>query len=117
VSGHTPGPWVVEAYENVTAAKADNAFEWASDHPDSALGDCFNGGPVASVWQLSEHGDTSGLPGCIEVSLANARLIAAAPDLLACLKEAVAANEDGLPRDADDPIHDWKAAIAKAEGR
>jgi hypothetical protein len=52
---------------------------------------------------------------------ANARLIAAAPRLLACLKEAVAswelADEDADELGDCDALADWKAAIAEAEGR
>lgn len=52
--------------------------------------------------------------------LANARLIAAAPDLLAALKRLVATvKPDALPHDkgCGCVVHEARAAIAKAEGR
>ena len=53
---------------------------------------------------------------------ANARLIAAAPDLLEALKEVQhAIDRTGSAQDAAFEIletcHRWRAAIAKAEGR
>lgn len=93
----TPGPWYAE---------------WR--HPDLAVW----GGPggdddthVASI-----YGD-----GTIENADANARLIAAAPDLLDALK-AMVASYDGLRDSLTSPVVLEKlaradAAIAKAEGR
>lgn len=63
-------------------------------------------------------------------SEANAHLIAAAPDLLVVVRQAVAMlesmdvdalGESGTAEDSwplrDEYLHYWKAAIAKAEGR
>ena len=57
--------------------------------------------------------------GRVDIQAANANLIEAAPDLLAALKEAVAnyASCDIGDMGDGDPIANWKAAIARAEGR
>lgn len=78
MSEHTPGPWSVEDH---------HAEGWLSV-----------GGPDNSVdlicdllgWQVAE-GQTTPLA----VAMANARLIAAAPDLLAALKMVAATVEAG----------------------
>ena len=91
MSKHTPGPW--EAFQNdlgcgvLATKRADVAYCWTRD-----------GWPLDSSRPISE-------------SVANARLIAAAPELLEVLKEIMSweENEQAL----------WakkaRAAIAKAE--
>lgn len=98
---HTPGPWVVggasgnegEAREIVAASRT---IAWS-----------------ASTWDEDE-GDV-----VTEEDDANAHLIAAAPDLLAALKELVdydeGSNEPG--EFGYEILQRCKAAIAKAEGR
>jgi hypothetical protein len=107
---HTPGPWVAEC-STLREAREDGGFSWA--HPDSW-------GPrgwtdetrVGSVYLLCEGGGHTGLPGSIEVSEANAHLIAAAPEMYDALKDAInggfACPEPMLDR--------MRAAIAKANG-
>lgn len=60
----------------------------------------------------------------VEQMCANARLICAAPDLLAALREAAdlraalcRGSEGGDPTTWDAPLNRWLAAIARAEGR
>jgi hypothetical protein len=86
---HTPAPWKVSPYNNITSRN----------------------GTVAKTEQMPGNYDSE--------RQANARLIAAAPDLLSALEAAVArvqiANEEG------DPIlsawlPDALSAIAKAKG-
>jgi hypothetical protein len=89
--------WVVEEYPTVEAAKAAGFFEWLR-------GRGVFDGPVGLVWQQDGYGYT-GLPGSIEVSLEHARLIAAAPDLLAAC-EAYVAYEDG-----PEERNGWKARM------
>jgi hypothetical protein len=98
---HTPGPWVPEFGESYRVrAKQD-------------------GGQVAIMMNLKgQHGLISRRTGA-EVA-ANARLIAAAPDLLEALKTCVAFIEDAHIIEAQwgwEPVKAAKAAIAKAEGR
>lgn len=118
MGARTPGPWVVHAYPNIDAAKDAGEFQWAG-RSDGPLGDCFDGAPVASVFKRPEGGGETGLPGSIETSLANAHLIAAAPDLLDALKvmeEYHHSNECSLGDNTAECLM-MRAAIAKAEGR
>lgn len=90
---HTPGPW-----------------EARNDHPTSA---CLHvtdsrGGDVATVFFAPEEDpDSRYLP----VRAANARLIAAAPDLLAACRAVESAQRGGDYGAAFDAV---RAAIAKA---
>lgn len=85
---HTPGPWSYDPDEN----------EIHADTRQDAGGD-----PYHICEMLSKNP-------------ANARLIAASPDLLEALKQAVARIE--FLNGADDSAMDRiRAAIAKAEGR
>jgi len=109
---HTPGPW---------AAKHTTGAGWsvkmAKPRPDYTEPD-----PVCSMawWQFDK-------PGIIddEISGANAKLIAAAPDLLAACEACIAADEmanadgtlgDDMVAAYDAAIAAAKAAIAKAKG-
>jgi len=95
---HTPGPW-----------------EWTHDAE-----------PYSSQWTLSPGvlmvDGQDGTPGGDEIHRANARLIAAAPDLLAAVKDArsmlatveVVDGEDGDPWSK--ALARMDAAIAKATG-
>ena len=115
MSGFTPGPWVPRR-----AAKPDNTggYDWAIIAPDKAIvAECFE------VVDWAENGvDFDTRP--VE---ANARLIAAAPDLLEALQLCLPANlcltnpnvhyPKTVPLDV--PIEDLRkvaAAIAKATG-
>ena len=114
---HTPGPWVVEVFATLQEAIDQGGFEWADREMPGPIGD----GPVGAVFRDTGSGMT-GLPGSIETTLANARLIAAAPDLYAACLEAFAVL-DGIDSPIDDP-EQWKrqvrtqllAATRKAEG-
>jgi hypothetical protein len=98
---HTPGPW--EISDNGTADRGTGA--WACDE----------------IWQT--HNDTDQrliasvhyVDGTNSECQANARLIAAAPELLEAVQHVLLASEDG--GDMNDV--DWKmlrAAIQKAKG-
>lgn len=95
---HTKGPWVIEKPYLSEVQTKDNLT-------------------VASCWHERAAGQTITVQGVLSCSLeesaANARLIAAAPDLLEALKRAVSQLEsrgyDGLSSGA-------YAAIAKATG-
>ena len=105
---HTPGPWVAKIYDSLAEAKKEGGFEWA-------LPSSFSG-KVGEVWLQTPCGGITGLPGMIEVSAANARLIAAAPEMLQALERFV--NE--VPSQGDLGLIEVKnqarAAIAKATG-
>ena len=87
---HTPGPW--RTFD--TAYGAVHIVKRASDSH------------MTDVVVINRERN--------ENAAADARLIAAAPDLLAALREMMSAMDDG----SDEPtLVDARAAIAKAEGR
>jgi len=93
---HTPGPWVI--------LLDDDAIEIVGNADERSV-------PVADI-MLDEH--TSFAPQMIE-AVANANLIAAAPDLLEALENLLAVHEGqgGTKYHAGDIA---RAAIAKAKG-
>ncbi|MBM4286471.1 MAG: hypothetical protein FJ128_14685 [Deltaproteobacteria bacterium] len=94
-SGHTPGPWVAEPEE-------------ASEHRGIAICAPANGWIVATITPEDDR-------QADEIDWANARLIAAAPDLLAALREYQKANR--LHHDEEARLYELaEVAIAKAEG-
>ena len=101
---HTPGPWTVEQ---------DNFGDGDGWQTVVQAGKEL----VAAVWPSTEDDNNHDIPG---EGQANARLIAAAPDLLAALGLA----ETWLMRGAHDPLlaaeaevlRSIRAAIAKAKG-
>lgn len=84
---HTPGPWTIEEY-------GDDDAPALVIHKDTETRVCFMATP-------GSYGD----PAKIE---ADARLIAAAPDLLALAKAMMQAIETC----EDQPIMAWRGAIA-----
>lgn len=114
---HTPGPWAADDLSlHVTT-----------------VGDPYGYGPMM-IANVRGWGHLTGRGACsldddaaIAIQQANARLMAAAPELLAALKEVVIEygpwHEVGCPCDdtcdcTGKPIHDRiNAAIRKAEGR
>ena len=95
---HTPGPW-----------------EWSDD----GNGNCWGrAGLKPCVLSATVH-------GLVYVDDADARLIAAAPDLLEALRDALWAldnaaavlSANGIQSTLTDPRPQMRAAIAKAEGR
>ena len=95
---HTPGPWTA-----CNEGLCKCGYVWCPDYP------------VAKVTR-GEWGDL-GMPyGEVPeaTAVANARLIAAAPELLFAAEQALMAFEDGY--DAPKVRDDLRAAIAKAKG-
>lgn len=94
---HTPGDWAVN---------------WRSQEDDSQYFDIedYNGNTVCKVesYDASEEFQEEGK--------ANARLIAAAPDLLAVCENAVRILEHNCPHEALPAIELLKHEIAKAKG-
>jgi hypothetical protein len=93
MSKHTPGPW--------TANKPTQSNGRAEVHAGPMLvAQAFN-------WMLDAEGD--------EQCWADARLIAAAPELLEALRLVVHLNERDVPM-TDEELRVCRAAIARAEG-
>jgi len=100
VSAHTPGPWVIDWYDNYSEETGDTL------PPTHAAAIKADGAKEAVCGTCD---------GCHKIAMADAKLIAAAPDLLAALKAMVKVDaEDGAD---DEYLRDARAAIAKAEGR
>jgi hypothetical protein len=95
MSAYTPGPWKVDDYADDPRIRSERYC-------------------IALV--------TGGLDGDEKpepTRLANAHLIAAAPELLEAVRALLAASDHTLPSEwrRDRPVSIAKAAIAKAEGR
>jgi hypothetical protein len=86
---HTPGPWVVDRSRNIVAHSPVGAV---------FLADVYSGGPG------------------IATANANARLIAAAPDLLAALESLTDVAEHDGECLSEGHITTARAAIARAKG-
>lgn len=97
MSKHTPGPWVAQIDKHIKRGR--------KPLPRMALVMVGGGQAIDCTY--------SGVD--FEESAANARLIAAAPEMLEALKAALGFLEDeGVLGDLPDEM---RAAIAKAEGR
>jgi hypothetical protein len=123
MSTHTPGPWLLASdaqgpcmvmhptLRGVAIANLGEAFVPANGYhsPTTSAGEPCAEAPT----RVTHHGER----------VANARLVAAAPDLLAALREVVAvasAPTETAERDRHDLNECFylaRAAIAKAEGR
>ena len=109
MSKHTPGPWKAPLISSfMGAANSTTGFVWAEEP---------HGGPVATICTSVANPDTA--------RTANARLIAAAPDMLDALKSLqqpllVAIDIAGQNTTEEEMLskayHDVQDAIAKAEG-
>lgn len=100
---HTPGPWSFGG-ENVVNFVFDR--EGCIHPPLSNAGEYQYAGPIAIVAINEDAGGT-----------ANARLIAAAPDLLEACEELLAVRTgDGLLDPASDVFIRAAAVVAKAKG-
>lgn len=102
---HTPGPWT---------ALIEGESTWGSDSHSVVAGEHFAG--VADVMiecEASTHGEDGVTHVTQEHGIANARLIAAAPDLLEALIAVLAycVEDEGQPT-----VATARAAIAKATG-
>lgn len=107
MSEHTPGPWTIRFGLNVMGKDVR--------YPSQERLVANAGGHANNIWNEQVTAENE----------ANARLIAAAPDLLEALKEILAAGESYV--DSADEVKAMlrfgrandaaRAAIAKAEGR
>jgi hypothetical protein len=99
MSTHTPGPWFAERHGIVTADVGGHRRQLASTTGDAVM----HGDPEVSV---------------IEIQMANAHLIAAAPDLLLILKTLAARiHSDICARECCDECIEATREIERAEGR
>jgi hypothetical protein len=94
---HSPAPWSIEG---------------SHGRYQDSLCDA-NGQAVAAIWTRKSYPKADDLCPSL-TGEANARLIAAAPDLLEALKGIVCEYEDSFH---DPRLDQARAAIAKAEGR
>jgi hypothetical protein len=103
---HTPGPWCVESVTH------DIALDICREHAPAGAGD-----PVLVAF--CHFDDPSNEAGDISVTEAeaNARLMAAAPELLAACKALMPEGWDEGHMDHMPGIKLARIAIAKAEGR
>jgi len=114
MSTHTSGPWTVDKYGVVMGDKGSTTIAEVSvsDWHDSVEYARQKGDNATMLWAIE----------CRARAEANARLIAAAPDLLEAVRMVLdAATEDGHELSDSEICHaiDWqqlRAAIAKAEG-
>lgn len=110
---HTPGPWWIDLESAFTLGGDSRSVEALT--PDGKM---VTRGIADLMFDTDEHPDG---PGFLE-DVANARLIMAAPDLLAALKLARAAwlhesaQGDGVMDEHKPALAIVDAAIAKAEG-
>lgn len=96
ISAPTPGPWTAE--------------NWSCHAPTTVLAQA-RGKTLATHRVIAECAG----PDSLTENVANARLIAAAPELLAALRGYMACGHGGRP-DLDAAYKAAFAAIAKAEG-
>lgn len=109
---HTPGPWINKHWNN--GGDIDiGSIHWHSSGTERAL--CRVHCPLTA-----EDGGMSATPIDIQEAEANARLIAAAPELLAALRMFVLLDprcHHGVEHCGECAACLGHAAIAKAEGR
>lgn len=105
MSAHTPGPW----FQTTITMEGVPTYGSAPSRPIRARR------PDGSEVQVCDAG--SSVRGSGPTSAANARLIAAAPDLLAACMELVAQGEDTMRHHDDGALKAARAAIAKARGK
>ena len=97
MSKHTPGPWktVARNYPIADTGDYDGCWEVLTGDPKK---------PIVQIWGDSDEDE------------ANARLIAAAPDLLEALKDTLQLLEVYCGDFEEGTRKQARAAIAKAEG-
>jgi hypothetical protein len=112
VSAHTRGPWRLHEFQNgATLDVVSDGVEWQAWTFAVGAGNAV----VAEVgaWTIN-----SGYPRPTtrDEAEANARLIAAAPELLEALQQAVTSMQDSGYQNSHIAVRAARAAIAKATG-
>jgi hypothetical protein len=115
MSKHTPGPWEINWYE-CTMDNEDVEYAKKKGNLNAKVGDVLWRQPQRIGPCDADHGHWGGI--LLTVEEADARLIAAAPDLLDVLLRAKSAIEalDGTTAENEKLLDDYRAAIAKATG-
>ena len=108
---HTKGPWEINWYE-CTMDKGDVEHAKSKGNLNAKIGDVLWRSPRSIGPCGSEHSHWGG--DLLTVEEADARLIAAAPDLLEALKNLLESHYNGNVIKAD--CAEAEAAIAKATG-
>ncbi len=106
---HTPGPWTISWY-NCTMDKEDVEHAKSKGNLNAKVGDVLWRAPRSIGPCGSEHSHWGG--DLLTVEEADARLIAAAPDLLEALQHLMVAHGEQL----DYAFQQAQDAIAKATG-
>lgn len=106
--GHTKGPWQHGSTHGTYHGNPSSVYAPGGDS-------CV--ATVYGIWTNTDFATADKDPKC-EVGMANARLICAAPDLLAALKGLIAVTTKPLPLpgEMDAAYAAARAAIARAEG-
>ncbi len=110
---HTPGPWKANERKGITA-NLETQIGVGTDYPETL---CSGSRSIATM--TGSYFTRSGQPNRekhIETNRANARLIAAAPDLLEACRAVIAYGTKGKLPDGRWPRDIAQAAIAKVEG-
>ncbi len=116
MSEHTPGPWNIHASsiesQPFIVTPDDGQAPWVAFQQWVASGNKI-------VCTTSMQTGKGGWPNVesVEEAKANARLMAAAPELLQALKEIVKNCDDGFAVILGSLVEQGRAAIAKAEGK
>jgi hypothetical protein len=105
---HTPGPWCIHrGYANAQTRQVTerNGESWEFTHTYIAQGDKI-------IAQAQHQSKDAGWPHVhsVDEMWANARLIAAAPEMLAALQNLT------HPMASDEDLHNALAVISKAKG-
>lgn len=122
MSGHTPGPWSLAEIHDLGLYMNDGSITIMAPDPDQ------DSTAIASVVCKTRYKRGLGHKAECEIRDANARLIAAAPELVEALRQAVrtiasmgadlevAAPESVNANSYQDELRRLRAAIAKATG-
>ena len=114
MSGHTKGPWIVVRRNHRLMVRGGGCTTWPIGSSDVCT--------WAERRRGARRGETPAWMGFDAETEANARLIAAAPELLEACKAALTEmaawemDPDDMLNTALEPIRSLRAAIAKAEG-
>jgi len=85
-SEHTPGPWHIGNEQNYSVDRYAKRAEWSRIRS-------ANGGLIAKIESVHPKGKRQSVD--FDIEAANARLIAAAPDLLLCCRVLLSYFDEG----------------------